>query len=214
MSRQVISTSLSVGLATGLYGVSFGAIGSAAGLSVPAVLLLSILMFSGASQFAFVGIIAAGGAPITAISSAWLMGVRNSFYALRLSPIIGPRGLWRLLAAQLTIDESNAVSAAQDGLRNQKLGFWLTGGAVFAFWNAATLLGALAGNLIGSVETWGLDGAAAAAFLGLLWPRLKNNLLLAGVGALVALIAIPLTPAGVPVLLAAAVALLPIGRRQ
>ena len=214
MSRQVISTSLSVGLATGLYGVSFGAIGSAAGLSVPAVLLLSILMLSGASQFAFVGIIAAGGAPITAISSAWLMGVRNSFYALRLSPIIGPRGLWRLLAAQLTIDESNAVSAAQDGLRNQKLGFWLTGGAVFAFWNAATLMGALAGNLIGSVETWGLDGAAAAAFLGLLWPRLKNNLLLAGVGALVALIAIPLTPAGVPVLLAAAVALLPIGRRK
>lgn len=214
MSRQVISTSLSVGLATGLYGVSFGAIGSAAGLSVPAVLLLSILMFSGASQFAFVGIIAAGGAPITAISSAWLMGVRNSFYALRLSPIIGPRGLWRLLAAQLTIDESNAVSAAQEGLRNQKFGFWLTGGAVFAFWNAATLLGALAGNLIGSVETWGLDGAAAAAFLGLLWPRLKNNLPLAGVGALVALIAIPLTPAGVPVLLAAAVALLPIGRRK
>jgi predicted branched-subunit amino acid permease len=212
MSRQVISTSLAVGLATGLYGVSFGAIGSAAGLSVPAVLLLSILMFSGASQFAFVGIIAAGGAPITAISSAWLMGVRNSFYALRLSPIIGPKGLWRLLAAQLTIDESNAVSAAQDGLRNQKLGFWLTGGAVFAFWNAATLLGALAGNLIGSVETWGLDGAAAAAFLGLLWPRLRNNLLLAGVGALIALIAIPLTPAGVPVLLAAAVALLPIGR--
>lgn len=214
MSRQVISTSLSVGLATGLYGVSFGAIGSAAGLSVPAVLLLSILMFSGASQFAFVGIIAAGGAPITAISSAWLMGVRNSFYALRLSPIIGPRGLWRLLAAQLTIDESNAVSAAQEGLRNQKFGFWLTGGAVFAFWNAATLLGALAGNLVGSVETWGLDGAAAAAFLGLLWPRLKNNLPLAGVGALVALIAIPLTPAGVPVLLAAAVALLPIGRRK
>jgi predicted branched-subunit amino acid permease len=214
MSRQVISTSLSVGLATGLYGASFGAIGSAAGLSVPAVLLLSILMFSGASQFAFVGIIAAGGAPITAISSAWLMGVRNSFYALRLSPIIGPRGLWRLLAAQLTIDESNAVSAAQEGLRNQKLGFWLTGGAVFAFWNAATLLGALAGSLIGSVETWGLDGAAAAAFLGLLWPRLKNNLPLAGVGALVALIAIPLTPAGVPVLLAAAVALLPIGRRK
>jgi predicted branched-subunit amino acid permease len=116
------------------------------------------------------------------------------------------------LAAQLTIDESNAVSAAQDGLRNQKLGFWLTGGAVFAFWNAATLMGALAGNLIGSVETWGLDGAAAAAFLGLLWPRLRNNLLLAGVGALIALIAIPLTPAGVPVLLAAAVALLPIGR--
>ena len=205
MSRQVISTSLSVGLATGLYGVSFGAIGSAAGLSVPAVMLLSLLMFSGASQFAFVGIVAAGGAPITAISSAWLMGVRNSFYGLRLNTVIGPRGLWRMLAAHLTIDESNAVSAAQEGLRDQKLGFWL---------NTATLLGALAGNLFGSVEAWGLDGAAAAAFLGLLWPRLKNNLALAGIGALVALVAIPLTPAGVPVLLAAVVALLPIGGKK
>ncbi|MDG2496779.1 MAG: AzlC family ABC transporter permease [Aquiluna sp.] len=210
MSKQVVSTSISVGLATGLYGISFGAIGVASGLNIPTVMLLSLLMFSGASQFAFVGIIAAGGAPITAISSAWLLGVRNSFYALRLSPVIGPSGLWKLLAAQLTVDESNAVSAAEDTPRNQRVGFWLTGAAVYVFWNSATLLGAIGGNLLGSVETWGLDGAAAAAFLGLLWPRLKNNLTLAALGAVVALIAIPLTPAGVPVLLAAAVALLPI----
>jgi len=214
MSKQVVSTSISVALATGLYGISFGAIGVAAGLSIPAVMLLSLLMFSGASQFAFVGVIAAGGAPITAISSAWLLGVRNSFYALRLSPIIGPTGLWKLLAAQLTIDESNAVSAAEDSPRNQRVGFWLTGAAVYLFWNSATFLGAIAGNLLGSVETWGLDGAAAAAFLGLLWPRLKNNLLLAAVGGLVAVLAIPFTPAGVPVLLAAAVALLPIGGKK
>ena len=154
MNKQVVSTSISVGLATGLYGISFGAIGAAAGLSIPAVMLLSLLMFSGASQFAFVGIIAAGGAPITAISSAWLLGVRNSFYALRLSPVLGPNGLWKLLAAQLTVDESNAVSAAQDGRTNQKLGFWLTGGAVYVFWNSATFLGAIGGNLLGSVETW------------------------------------------------------------
>mgnify|MGYP003838223087 FL=1 len=214
MTKQVISTSVSVGIATGLYGISFGAIGAAAGLSVPAVMLLSLLMFSGASQFAFVGVIAAGGAPITAISSAWLLGVRNSFYAIRLSPVIGPRGLWRLLAAQLTIDESNAVSAAQEQPKDQKLGFWLTGVAVFIFWNSATLLGAIGGNLLGSVETWGLDGAAAAAFLGLLWPRLRGSIWLAVAGASVALIAIPFTPAGVPVLLAAAIALLPFGGKK
>lgn len=214
MNKQVISTSVSVGLATGLYGISFGAIGAASGLSVPAVMLLSLLMFSGASQFAFVGVIAAGGAPITAISSAWLLGVRNSFYAIRLSPVLGPRGLWKLLAAQLTIDESNAVSAAQESSKDQRLGFWVTGVSVFTFWNAATLLGAIGGNLLGSVETWGLDGAAAAAFLGLLWPRLKGNLPLALAGAVVALIAIPFTPAGVPVLLAATVALLPVRRRS
>lgn len=212
--KPVVSTSLSVAIATGLYGISFGAIGVAAGLDVLSVMLLSLLMFSGASQFAFVGVIAAGGAPITAIASAWLMGVRNSFYALRLAPEFTPRGLIRLLQAQLTIDESNAVSAAQTNREDSKLGFWLTGVGVFVFWNLATLLGALGGNLIGSVETWGLDAAAAAAFLGLLWPRLRENLLLAVCGAAVALITVPFVPAGVPVLLAAAVALLPIGRKK
>ena len=213
MTKAVVSTSLSVALATGLYGVSFGAIGVTAGLDVLSVMLLSLLMFSGASQFAFVGVVAAGGAPITAIASAWLMGVRNSFYALRLAPEFGPRGLMRFLQAQLTIDESNAVSAAQDGASDRKLGFWLTGVGVFVFWNLATLLGALGGNLIGSVEAWGLDAAAAAAFLGLLWPRLRENLPLALAGATVALASVPFLPAGLPILLAAAVALLPFGRK-
>lgn len=213
MTKAVVSTSLSVALATGLYGVSFGAIGVTSGLDVLSVMLLSLLMFSGASQFAFVGVVAAGGAPITAIASAWLMGVRNSFYALRLAPEFGPRGLMRFLQAQLTIDESNAVSAAQDGASDRKLGFWLTGVGVFVFWNLATLLGALGGNLIGSVEAWGLDAAAAAAFLGLLWPRLRENLPLALAGAAVALASVPFLPAGLPILLAAAVALLPFGRK-
>ena len=209
MRKQVLSTSISVGLATGLYGVSFGAIGVASGLDVLPVMLLSLLMFSGASQFAFVGVVAAGGAPITAISSAWLMGIRNSFYALRLTSVIGPRGLLRLLTAQLTIDESNAVSAAQGESRMQKLGFWATGVAVFIFWNSATLIGALAGNLMGSVEQWGLDAAAAAAFLGLLWPRIRQNWQLALLGAGIAIATTPFLPAGVPILLAAAVALVP-----
>ena len=214
MARAVVSTSLSVAIATGLYGVSFGAIGVAAGLDVLSVMLLSLLMFSGASQFAFVGVIASGGSPITAIATAWLMGVRNSFYALRLAPEFPSKGFLKLLKAQLTIDESNAVSAAQEQPTERKLGFWVTGIGVFVFWNLATLMGALAGNLIGSVETWGLDAAAAAAFLGLLWPRLKENLLLAFSGAAVALIAVPFLAAGLPILLAAGVALLPIGRKQ
>jgi predicted branched-subunit amino acid permease len=212
MNRQVRATSISVGLATGVYGISFGAIGVAAGLDTISVMLLSLLMFSGASQFAFVGVVATGGLPITAITSAWLMGIRNSFYALRLTSVIGPRGLHRLLAAQLTIDESNAVSAAQDEPDKQKLGFWLTGIAVFIFWNGATFLGAVAGNLIGSVEQWGLDAAAAAAFLGLLWPRIKDNWQLALLGAAIALVSTPFLPAGVPILVAAAAALIPFRR--
>ena len=178
------------------------------------IMLLSILMFSGASQFAFIGVIAVGGAPITAITSAWLLGVRNSFYALRLTTVINPKGLWRLLAAQLSIDESNAVSSAQEEPKNQRLGFWLTGAAVFLFWNLATFFGAVLGDLFGSIETWGLDAAAAAAFLGLLWPRLKRQWLLALIAGIVAVLLTPVLPAGSAILAAVLVAFLPVGAKK
>ena len=203
--------SLSVGFATGLYGISFGAIAAAAGLNLLEVSALSLLMFSGASQFAFVGVVAAGGGFAAAISSSWLLGVRNGFYALRLAPTIGPLGLWKLLAAQLTIDESNAVSAAQSTLSEKKVGFWLTGVAVFVFWNLFTVIGALLGAQLGDPSAWGLDAAAAAAFLALLWPRLKSSryLLLALLAALATAALIPQLPLGLPILVAASLALLP-----
>lgn len=207
--KRVLSTSISVGLATGLYGISFGALAAVAGLDLLSIMLLSILMFSGGSQFAFIGVIAAGGAPISAITSAWLLGVRNGFYAMRLNSVLAPRGFLKLVSAQLSIDESNGVSAAQDDLKSQRVGFWATGIAVFVFWNLATLLGALAGDLLGSAETWGLDAAAAAAFLGLVWPKLKDNKGLALAAAVVSVVGSLFLPAGVPVLLTVFVALIP-----
>ena len=207
--KRVLSTSISVGLATGLYGISFGALAAVAGLDLLSIMLLSILMFSGGSQFAFIGVIAAGGAPVSAITSAWLLGVRNGFYAMRLNSVLAPRGLMKVVSAQLSIDESNGVSAAQEDLKSQRVGFWATGIAVFVFWNLATLLGALAGDFLGSAETWGLDAAAAAAFLGLVWPRLKDNKVLALAAALVAIVGSLFLPAGVPVLLTVLVALIP-----
>lgn len=203
--------SLSVGFATGLYGISFGAIASAAGLDLLEISALSLLMFSGASQFAFIGVIGSGGGIPAAISSAWLLGVRNGFYALRLAPVIGPAGLWKLLAAQLTIDESNAVSAAQQQDSQKRIGFWLTGAAVYVFWNLMTIVGALLGAQIGSPSDWGLDAAAAAAFLALLWPRLKSSryLILALLAAISTAVLIPQLPLGLPILVAAIFALLP-----
>jgi predicted branched-subunit amino acid permease len=172
-------------------------------------MLLSILMFSGGSQFAFIGVVAAGGAPVSAITSAWLLGVRNGFYAMRLNDVLAPKGFKKLFAAQLSIDESNGVSAAQTDLRSQRVGFWATGIAVFVFWNLATFLGAIAGDFLGSAETWGLDAAAAAAFLGLVWPRLRGNKLIALSAAVVAVVGSLYLPAGVPVLLTVFVAVLP-----
>jgi predicted branched-subunit amino acid permease len=202
--------SLSVGLATGLYGISFGALATAAGLDVWQTQVLSLLMFSGGSQFAFIGILAAGGpaAVGAAVVSAWLLGVRNGFYAVRMNPILDAVGLRRFVGAQLTIDESTAVATSQETKVLQAKGFWLTGAAVFVFWNSMTLLGAILGNALGDPKVWGLDAAAAAAFLGLLWPRLKERQALA-VGALAFLVAVittPSLPAGIPVILAGVVA--------
>lgn len=207
----LVTMSLGVGLATGLYGISFGALSTAAGLDVWQTQVLSLLMFSGGSQFAFIGVIAAGGpaAVGAAVISAWLLGVRNGFYAIRMNPILEALGLRRLVAAQLTIDESTAVATAQDVKPSQAKGFWLTGAAVFVFWNSMTLIGAILGNALGDPESWGLDAAAAAAFLGLLWPRLKERQALA-VGALAFLVAVlttPSLPAGLPVILAGVVAI-------
>jgi len=208
--QSVAAVSLGVGVATGLYGISFGALSVAAGLDVWQTMALSLLMFSGGSQFAFIGVVATGAGVVPAILSAWLLGVRNGFYAIRMNPILSVSSLIRPLAAQLTIDESNAVSLSQEPDRKkERLGFWLTGIAVFVFWNIFTLAGALLGSQIGDPSDFGLDAAAAAAFLGLIWPRLGQSrlLLLAVASAFLAASLSVALPAGLPVLLTAFLAL-------
>ena len=206
----VATMSLGVGLATGLYGISFGALSVSAGLNVWQTQVLSLLMFSGGSQFAFIGVIAGGGPAAlgAAVVSAWLLGVRNGFYAVRMAPVLQAVGLKKLIPALLTIDESTAVATSQEAITEQRRGFWLTGLSVFIFWNLMTLVGALLGDALGDPTKWGLDAAAAAAFLGLLWPRLKERQALA-VGALAFLVAVLTTPvlsAGLPVILAGVIA--------
>lgn len=201
---------LGVALATSAYGVSFGALAVASGFDVWQTCVLSLLMFTGGSQFAFVGVIGAGGiaAAPAAIASALLLGVRNVAYGMRMSPVIGRGALKRAAAAPFTIDESTAVSLAQTSPRARTLGFWITGLGIYAGWNLTTLLGALLGDVLGDPKTYGLDAAAAAAFLALLWPRLRRRQAIA-VGIAAATVATALTPVlipGLPVLVAALVA--------
>lgn len=208
---SVISASVGVGVATGLYGISFGALSVTAGLDVWQTQVLSLLMFSGGSQLAFVGVLASGGltAVPAAIVSSWLLGIRNGFYAVHMAPILELTGLRKIIGAQLTIDESTAVSLSRDTLFERRRGFWLTGIAVFIFWNLLTLVGALAGSLIGNPEQYGLDAAAAAAFVGLVWPRIKGlrTSLAASVALSVAVISSVWLPAGLPVIVAGLVVL-------
>ncbi len=210
--RRAWRDGVAVAVATSAYGVSFGALAVTAGLDVWQACALSLLMFTGGSQFAFIGVIASGGlaAAPTAIASAVLLGVRNTAYAVRMNPVIGLSWWHRIAAAHFTIDESTAVSLAQEGPRARRTGFWVTGIAIFIGWNVTTLAGALLGDVLGDVRAYGLDAAAAAAFLALLWPRLRSRQAVAtGVAsAVVAATATPWLVPGIPVLLAAVVAIL------
>ena len=207
--RSIIRDGIAVGVATGAYGISFGAISVAAGLSVLQTCALSLLVFTGASQFALVGVVAAGGAPFSGAVTGLLLGTRNTLYGLRLAPLLGWTGWRRAGAAQILIDESTAMSVTRETTEEARVGFLSTGIAVFVLWNLATLGGALAGQALGDPRTYGLDAAVGGAFLALLWPRLRDrrNQVTAVLAVALALSVVPLTPAGVPVLAAALVAI-------
>ena len=195
---------LSIAAAVGVYGVSFGALAVASGLTVWQTQVFSLLMFTGGSQFAYIG---AAGGPAGAVS-ALLLGVRNLVYAAELKGQLRPRPAMWPVYAQLTIDESFATAVAQETTDEKKRGFWTAGLGIYVAWNLFTLLGALVGDWLGSPKVYGLDGAAVAAFLGLLWPRLKNRdaVAVAMICAVVTIALVPALPNGVPLLVAAAVA--------
>ena len=206
----IVRDGVAVGVATGAYGLSFGAIAVTSGLSVAQACALSLLTFTGASQFALVGVVAAGGAPLSGAATSLLLGTRNALYGLRLAPILAWTGWRRVTAAHLVIDESTAMSVTRDSTEAARTGFLSAGVSVFLLWNLATLLGALAGESLGDPADLGLDAAVGGAFLALLWPRLhtRANQVVAVLAAAVALGVVPVTAAGVPVLAAGAVALM------
>ena len=200
--NPVDRTALSVAFTVGLYGAAFGAAGVTAGFSILQTCLLSILLFSGASQFAVVGIMGAGGAAISAIATATLLGFRNALYGLQMAPILKVSGLKRVLAAQITIDESTAVATLQENDEDRKRGFYVTGIGVYIFWNLFTYLGALGASAIGDPSVWGLYAAVPAAFCGLIWPRLRNKkqFLVSAIAIGWALLLTPIAPAGIPII--------------
>lgn len=207
--RPTTLKAVGVGIATGAYGLSFGAISIASGLDLWQTQTLSLLMFTGASQFALVGVLGAGGGLVAAVATAVLLGARNSLYALSLAPRLRLRGIPRLVGAQITIDESTAMALShpEDEIRSRHA-FWATGLSVFVLWNIGTLIGALGASFIDDPGTLGLDAAIPAGFIALLWPRLTTRSMwaLALVSASVALVLVPFLQPGIPVLAAALVA--------
>ncbi len=208
LESPAVKVGLSISIATGLYGISFGALASASGFSFWQTMAFSLLMFSGGSQFAFIGVVAGGGSGIAAMTAAALLGLRNGIYGMQMNALLRPSGWLKYPQAHITIDESTATASGQSDPYEQRRGFWTAGLGIFVLWNIFTAVGALAGDALGDPKQWGLDGAAVAAFLGLLWPRLKGRepWAIAAAAALATIIAVPFVPAGVPILVAAVVA--------
>lgn len=201
----VVRDALGVGVAVGLSGFAFGVTAAGAGISTLQACALSLLVFTGASQFALVGALAAGGNPFTAAAGAFFLGTRNAFYGLRLSTLLAlPRAV-RPLAAHWVIDETTVVALAQPDRKSARLGFGVTGLTLYVLWNLTTLLGALGAEAIGDTDAWGLDAAGPAVFLALLAPMLKTGTerAVAALALVLGLGLLPVLPAGVPVLIAA-----------
>jgi len=211
IESTTLRDSLSVSITVGAYGTAFGAASVANGFSLLQTCLLSLLTFSGASQFAVIGVLGAGGGAISGIATASLLGIRNGVYGVIMAPRLKVKGLKRIIAAQITIDESTAVALGQEvrGEKAMRQGFWLTGFGVFLFWNLFTLAGALGAQAMGDIRAWGLDSAVPAAFLGLVWPRLKTNRdRFLAVGCMIfALAMTPILPAGLPIIATAFIAI-------
>ena len=170
----VVRDALGVGVAVGLSGFAFGVTSAGSGLTLLQTCVLSLLVFTGASQFALVGALASGGNPFTAAAGAFFLGTRNAFYGLRLSQLLAlPRAV-KPFAAHWVIDETAAVALAQPSRRAVRLGFTVTGLTLYLLWNLTTFLGALGAEAIGDTSAWGLDAAGPATFLALLAPMLRT----------------------------------------
>jgi 4-azaleucine resistance transporter AzlC len=204
----ILRAAMGIGLYAMAFGASFGAISIGSGLTLPQTMVLSLVMFTGASQFAFVGVAASGGSPFAAVPAALLLGMRNAFYGVPISEILHPRGFARLWTAHFVIDETTAMTIGQATPRARRFAFWTTGMILFSLWQLGSLAGALVGRAVNPTDI-GLDAAAPAVFLALLWPMLRRQegRWVALGGATVALALIPVAPPGIPVIASAVVAL-------
>jgi 4-azaleucine resistance transporter AzlC len=207
----VTRNAIGVGLATGVYGISFGALAVTNGFSFAQAQVLSLGLFSGASQFAVIGIMAAGGSAVAAVATSSLLGVRNGLYAFSLARVLKLKGIKKVFASQITIDESTAMSIANnDDEEMSRWAFWATGISVFVFWNIATAIGAFGASFVADPKSLGLDAAVGAAFLALLWPRLinKENRTAGALAGILALFLTPFVQPGLPVLACVLIAII------
>ncbi|MDT0346425.1 AzlC family ABC transporter permease [Streptomyces litchfieldiae] len=206
LDRRTLADIGLVCLADAVVGASFGAIAVAGGLPAWVPVVMSLLVFAGAAQFAALGVVLAGGLPPAAVLTGLVLNARLLPFGLAVADALDGRWRARLLGAHLITDESLAFALRQPDGRRRRAAFWICGVVVFLCWNVGVVLGALAGGGIGDTDALGLDAAFPAVLLALVLPALSDRRTRRAAlsGAAVAVAATPFLPAGLPVLLALA----------
>jgi branched chain amino acid efflux pump len=198
-----------IAVAAATFGVSFGVLAGSAGMDALAATVMSATTFAGSAQFAVASILGASGGIAAAVLAATLLNARYAPISVSVAPLFEGGPLRRLLESQLIVDESWAVSRRPDGRFDRKL---LVGAGLVLYvsWVGGTALGALGGEALGDPADLGLDAAFPALFLALLVPQVRTRRALAAalLGAAVSLLLLPFTPAGVPIIAAAAACLI------
>ena len=204
--RSIRAQAISIGLAISPFGLAFGALCAESGVGVWEALGFSSLVFGGSSQFAAVSVLADDGTVIAAVTAGLLLNLRSLAFGVSMAPSLKGSLLWRAGVSQLMIDESTAIGSSQSTHELRRYGYLWGGLSVFVLWNATTLIGvSVLSEAESLIRDLGIDATIPAAFLGLIWNKLENakHRTVALIGAITALILIPITPAGIPVIAAA-----------
>ncbi len=191
-------------VADGIVGLSFGAITVSSGLPVWLPMLLSLVVFAGAAQFLFVGLVASGGNPVAAVIAGLLVNARHVPFGFAVGDVLGTGRLRRIVGSHLMIDETVAFALGQDEPRRRRAAYWGCGVGLFVCWNVGVLIGAFGGTVVTDTDAFGLDAAFPAVLLALVLPSLRDAATRRAVlvGVAIALATAPFLQAGLPVLLA------------
>lgn len=204
-ARRFVSASLIIGVAFVIFGMSFGVLAVTADASIAQATVMSLLVFTGASQMSAVSVIAAGGTAASAFGGAVLLAGRNAVYGLALSPVLRSSSLpMRLIGAQWVIDETTALVTAEDNELSRRTAFWISAPILYASWCGGTFVGAVIGSNIDPNDL-GLDAAFPVMFIAMLAPHLRTTVgkRAALFGACAAVLLAPFMPIGLPILVSA-----------
>ncbi len=199
---------LPIAIAVAAFGASFGILARDAGMGVAAPIVMSFTTFAGSAQFAVASVLEDGGALAAAIAAAVLLNLRYLAFGVSVAPSLRGSSARRLAESQLVVDESWAIAQRDGGIDRDRL---IGAGLVLMLcWCAGTVVGVLAGSTLGDPEDYGLDAMFPALFLALMVGQLTSRRTRAAAlaGGLIALALTPVAPPGLPIVAAAAGAVL------